>query len=203
MQLLDLGLKEAFKSTASRNFQTCSEVYYNFCRYPDDKYDRIWTPYNDSALTTIAAGTSVANSELYYVEPPSAVMQSGQTSSLTIVTPLTMEFTSITSKLGTASLPSLMNYYFAELDASANATSRSFNVIMGGYRPTYVNPYNDTGGAFQADVYTFGNYTFDASFKILLQPTAQSARSPILNGFEIYLMFPLTFAAPTYEADGE
>ena len=96
-----------------------------------------------------------------------------------------------------------MQYYFAELDSNANATSRSFNIIQIGYPPSYVNPYNDTGGAFRADVFYTQNYTFDASFKILLQPTAQSARSPILNAFELYVQYPSTFAAPTYKADGE
>ena len=130
-------------------------------------------------------------------------MQSAQTSSLTIVTPLTMQFTSITSYLGTTSLSSILQYYFAELDASANATSRSFDIITGGHTPLYVNPYNDTGGAFRADVWVFRNRTFDAGFNIDLQPTAQSALSPILNGFELYVLFPLTFAAPTYKADGK
>ena len=96
-----------------------------------------------------------------------------------------------------------MNYYFAELDASASAFSRSFDVLMGGYPQHYVNPYNDTGGAFRADVYTSSNYTFDASFNILLYPDAFSYSSPILNGFELFVLFPTTFAAPTYEADGE
>jgi hypothetical protein len=130
-------------------------------------------------------------------------MQSAQTSSLTIATALTMQFTKITSVLGTVSFPSVIQYYFAELDALANATSRSFDIIMGGYLPTPVNPYNDTGSAFQADGFYYSNYTFDASFKIELQPTNQSAWSPILNAFEAYLMFPLTFAAPTYKPDGE
>lgn len=130
-------------------------------------------------------------------------MQSAQTSSLTIATALTMQFTSVTKFFKTVSCPSLIQYYFAELDALANATSRSFDMIMGGYLPSPVNPYNDTGGAFRADVYYYSNYTFDASFKIELQPTNQSAWSPILNAFEAYLMFPLTFAAPTYKPDGE
>lgn len=66
-----------------------------------------------------------------------------------------------------------------------------------------MNPYNDTGGASRADLFYFDNYILDSSFKILLKPTTQSARSPILNGLELHVLFPLTFATPTYKADGE
>ncbi|XP_024397035.1 leucine-rich repeat receptor-like serine/threonine-protein kinase At2g14510 [Physcomitrium patens] len=172
---------------------------YAVIRYPDDAFDRLWTPWVEPpTLTTISIVTPVFDSG-YFIKPVSEVMQTAITSPTLSLVKLPVNY----STHGLDSISATLYCYIAELDASANATSRSFRLELGGTDGAMLfNPYNDTGGAFISSVWGTAEYLISSDTVVSLIPEPGSIFPPLLNALEIYLNLPDAVAG-TNELDGQ
>jgi hypothetical protein len=84
----------------------------------------------------------------------------------------------------TNSYSAYLSFYFAELDPTANATSRNYYVMVPGYPIPVVNPFNQTtkfpDGLFFPEVYYSG-----IGWDIFLYPDPTSPLGPLVNALEL------------------
>jgi len=107
--------------------------------------------------------------------PPDAVMRTALTDTsgnMTIYFPDTNRYSAY------------LSFYFAELDPTANATSRNYYVLVPEYDPSLVNPIlnqtsNGPDGAFYPEVYYYGN-----GWDIIVYPDPTSPLGPLVNALE-------------------
>jgi len=106
--------------------------------------------------------------------PPDAVMRTALTDTsgnMTIYFP------------DTNSYSAYLSLYFAELDPTANATSRNYYVLVSGYLYGLVNPFvnqtsNPPDALFVPDVY------YSPGWDIVLYPDPTSPLGPLVNALE-------------------
>jgi len=171
------------------------------CRYPDDGYDRVWQPASIDGTTTISTPLPVTDAQGLGIKPPSAVMQ-------TAITPSNLSNLVIPYGYGSASTPIDCVYYlyFAEISATATASSRTFTVTIPNTPAvpiSNINIYNFTGGVNKPVVYYWTNMTMtDTSAVTLALTTPPSVDPPLVNGAELFAKFP-TLTLPTNADDGE
>jgi hypothetical protein len=101
-----------------------------------------------------------------------------------------------------------MSFYYAELDPTANATSRNYYIEPSNFSPNFVNPVlnqsnssSDIGNNFP-NVITFGYFQYSAGWNILLYPDPTSPLGPLVNAFE-FLESEEQMATLTNLQDGE
>lgn len=155
-------------------------------RYPDDVLDRLWAPWVESSpLTTISTLTPVTDSG-YFAKPVSKVMQTAVTSPT--LSPVVLPVNSGANDA--SAMEATLYFYFAELDASANATSRSFLLDSQPASPTLINPYNATEGAFRSSVWGYSKFSMTSNSVVTMTPAPGSINPPLMNALEIYLNRP-------------
>jgi len=107
--------------------------------------------------------------------PPDAVMR-------TALTDTTGNMT-LSSPADNNSYTAYLSFYFAELDPTANATSRNYYVLVPGYYPSLVNPIlNKTNNL--PDVLYFTFYYSGNGWDIFLYRDPTSPLGPLVNALE-------------------
>ncbi|KAG9453803.1 hypothetical protein H6P81_006707 [Aristolochia fimbriata] len=150
-------------------------------RYPDDTYDRIWTPVaGASGLTAVSSDSLVMLTDAAD-QPPSRVMQTALTTSTSSGSIL------LKPNLGEEEVPAYINMYFAEMSELDSTTQkREFVVRVGNESSDPVKPPYQ--GATET---TFFNLTASGNTSITLEPTATSTLPPIISAMEVFVVSPL------------
>ncbi|KAH9536338.1 hypothetical protein CY35_17G102100 [Sphagnum magellanicum] len=162
-------------------------------RYPDDIYDRYWYPQGSNS--TFLKSTT----------PPPQILTTNHSIDQNIISPdiipaavidtaLTTTGGNITIFFPDTSYLAFVIFYYAELDATANATSRQFYGQVPGYAPIYFNPI------VNASQFSVSNESFAylPGWDIVLyqNQTISSPLGPLVNALEV-LEFGLATATLT------
>jgi len=107
-----------------------------------------------------------------------------------------------------SSYRSILSFYYAELNSTANASSRIFyiDVPTGNPRDTLLNPDSDSSkGVFSpvADLYWDLPYTPGTDIVLYPDQTLSSPLGPIANALETWEMSTNPMATMTNNQDGE
>ena len=158
-------------------------------RYPDDVYDRIWTPYNENGWKPISTTLAVDNQGPFTNGVPSIVLG-------TAATPMNvnsnMEFSYQLSD-GVATFYVYM--YFAEIQKLLANQTREFKIYVNARK---LGVLVDLPYLGQAKIYWA---TLGPEVQIWLNRTNASTISPLLNGIEVYKTKILNISE-TYQNDG-
>jgi hypothetical protein len=188
-------------------FSFCFYRIFGYCRHPDDEFDRYWFPIqgsnstfiqSTSPLQSLVASKIVGPNNGIWDETPATVMDTALTSSGNI----------------TITFPDHYNYeyiltlYYAELNSTANASSRFFyiDVPTSAPRDILVNPYsNSSNGPFSAVPRLFWDLSYTPGTDIVLYPdqTVSSPLGPIANALETWEVSTNQIATMTNNQDGE
>jgi len=143
-------------------------------------------------LQNLVASKTVAVKETF-VRPPATVMDTGLTSSGNIIITFPDDY----------SYRYILSFYVAELNSTANASSRIFYFdIQDQDFLVLVNPYNKSRNAvfkIGADV----AYTPGADIVLYPDQTVSSPLGPIANALETWEMSTTPMATMTNNQDGE
>jgi hypothetical protein len=95
----------------------------------------------------------------------------------------------------------LVMFYYAELNATANATSRQFYAQA----PQYSTAFFNVSQLFSAAYATYGPFGYFAGWDIILyqDQTIYSPRGPLVNALEVLEISESVMAILTNPADGE
>jgi Malectin-like domain len=156
-------------------------------RYPNDVHDRLWFSWKESSWTSLSTSSHLDGFEF---EVPSLMLQTAAVpstgSSINIAWSTTNESTC------------LVVLHFSEIQHLPNNSLREFYLYANGELifevPIPLGDYLSTHYAY----YTQSDYT---DFNLSLESSARATHPPILNGFEVYTILPVTFL-PTYDGDG-
>ncbi|URD94659.1 receptor-like serine threonine-protein kinase [Musa troglodytarum] len=162
-----------------RNFGASDSV-----RFPDDPYDRVWSPYMDPSWSTLSSTLEVNNSGNMF-EPPSAVMQSAVTPASGSQLAFSWDSVSPDDELYAV-------LHFAELQKLTGNSTRVFNITRNGDPrfQWYTPPYLSADGIHST--VPFEGYS---RYEYVLNATSDSTLPPIINAFEVYSLMQLTQAA--------
>ncbi len=181
-------------------------MHFWFCRYPDDEFDRYWFPIqgsnstfiqSTSPLQSLVASKIVGPNNALWGEPPPTVMDTALTSSgnITITFPDDYSYVYI------------LSFYYAELNSTANASSRNFYIQVPGFpRDVLLNPYSKGSNAvFIALLELIWDIPYTPGTDIVLYPdqTVSSPLGPIANALETLEMSTKPLATMTNNQDGE
>ncbi len=160
-------------------------IIFGYCRFPDDEYDRYWFPVQKSnstfvqstnpGLQNLTSNHSILPPSVNGLDyPPDAVMRTALTDTSGNMTIYFRDTNNYTAYL---------SFYFAELDPSANATSRNYYVLVPGYTPNLVNPFVSQTNYFPDGI--FEEVSYDGNeWDILLYPDPTSPLGPLVNALE-------------------
>lgn len=156
-------------------------------RYPDDMYDRIWSPMpGGNGLIPVSNEALFINSN-GGDNPPEKVLKNA------ITTSNTSEFIQLgTGGFPTFEVPAYMTMYFSEVTQLADSNSsqkRSFTVYNGNesFSSIISPPYGNFTEMFLSNITVSSNTTF------YLVATPDSTLPPLINAMEIfYISDPLT-----------
>ncbi len=182
-----------------------------YCRYPDDVYDRYWFPVQGSNSTFVQS-TSISGLQNLTTNrsilpmtdkgedfPPDAVMRTALTDTngnMTIFFPDDNTY------------GAFMSLYYAELDPTANDTSRNYYVTPYGSYPYLLNPIVNQSNTYLNNDYnppnalTHFSFTYSEGWNILLYPDPSSPLGPLVNALEL-LEFENSMKTLTNFQDGE
>ncbi len=162
-------------------------IIFGYCRFPDDGYDRYWFPVQksnatlvqstDSGLQNLTSNQSILPMSVNgYDYPPDAVMR-------TALTDTTGNMT-INFPADTNSYAAYLYFYYAELDPTANATSRKYYVLPSElYYPSFVNPILNQTSDYPDALFLDFDY-YGPGLDILLYPDPTSLLGPLVNALE-------------------
>jgi len=99
----------------------------------------------------------------------------------------------------------LVNFYYAELNATANATSRQFYVQVPDYETVFLSPLVNTSQLFSASFLPYGPLDYFAGWDIILyqDQTIYSPLGPLVNALEVLEISESVMATLTNREDGE
>jgi hypothetical protein len=130
-------------------------------------------------------------------EPPETVMDTALTSSGNI----TITFPDVYS------YQYILSFYYAELNSTANASSRNFYIDVPSYpRDILLNPYSNASNAvFSAVIELYWDLTYTPGTDIVLYPdqTAPSPLGPMANALETWESSTNPMDTMTNNQDGE
>ncbi|CAJ2667306.1 unnamed protein product [Trifolium pratense] len=144
-------------------------------RYPDDIFDRIWTPAVGILLSEVKSEESSFDITTAEDHPPQAALQNA------IVSSSTLEYIQFINRLPTEENPVYINAYFSEVMESAFG-KRSIQMNIDG-KP-FLSPIVPPLGSVK-EVY-ITNITASANTTFILQASDSSTFPPILNALEIF-----------------
>ncbi|VAH09487.1 unnamed protein product [Triticum turgidum subsp. durum] len=159
-----------------------------FVRYPDDPYDRIWTPRVDTRTwTEISTTNRVQNINDDLFEAPTAVMQ-------TAIRPRGASrhielFWDAEPQPSDPSPAYVAIMHLAELQVIPSNAVRQINVILNGkpwYTSGFAPDYLSSGAAYTNNLYRQSRYNLS------IVSTTNSTLPPILNAVEIFSVIPTT-----------
>jgi hypothetical protein len=125
--------------------------------------------------------------------PPDAVMRTALTD---INNNMTIYFPDMNN------FDAFVSFYFAELDPTANATSRNYYILTPNSDPLLVNPFLNQTNSNPPNVLTFGYVLYNEGWNILLYPDPTSPLGPLVNAVE-FLKYGNQMATLTNRQDGE
>ncbi|CAK9213835.1 unnamed protein product, partial [Sphagnum troendelagicum] len=173
-------------------------------RHPDDEFDRYWFPIqgsnstfiqSTSPLQSLVASKTVGPINQLYGEPPETVMDTALTSSGNITINFPDDY----------SYQYILWFNYAELNSTANASSRNFYLeAPGSYESILLNPYsNSSRGVFSPaqEFYWVGQYTPGTDIVLYPDQTVSSALGPIANALETWEMCTNPMATMTNNQD--
>ncbi len=189
-------------SGCSHYFSFCFYCIFGYCRHPDDESDRYWFPIQGSNSTFIQStsplqtlvASKIVNIEGWWDQPPQIVMDTALTSTgnITITFPDDYSYNCI------------LSFYYAELNSTANASSRNFYLQIP-EEAILLNPYsNASDNAFRINVLSI-DLPYTPGTDIVLYPdqTVSSPLGPIANALEILELSTNPMATITNYQDGE
>ncbi|XP_008647631.2 putative leucine-rich repeat receptor-like serine/threonine-protein kinase At2g19230 isoform X3 [Zea mays] len=156
-------------------------------RYPDDQYDRLWTPMIIDAIDWLVLSTTEKVRNIYddLFEVPSKVMQ-------TAITPrdATSSINFYWNSKG-SSLGYIPVFHFSEVLQAGAGVVRQFNININGKRFTshdYYTPRHLESG------YVYGTrpYTNQIRYNVSIVKTDTSTLPPIINADEIFIVISTT-----------
>jgi hypothetical protein len=167
-----------------------SFYHYNFsayCRYPDDIYDRYWYPEGSNSTflesTTpppqiLATNHNIVENYISPVVIPEAVIDTALTTTggnITIIFPDDYTY------------KPFVIFYYAELDATANTTSRQFYLEVTGFSAVVINPIVNISQLFSANYEWYPPYEYFSELDIVLyqDQTIYSPLGPLVNALEV------------------
>jgi hypothetical protein len=185
----------------------CFYCIFGYCRHPDDEFDRYWFPIqgsnstfiqSTSLLQSLVASKIVGPNNALWGNPPETVMDTALTSSGNIT--ITFPDNDIYAYI--------LSFYYAELNSTANASSRNFYLEVPGSPPLDIllNPYsNSSTGAFSAGIELFWYLFHTPGMDIVLYPdqTVSSPLGPIANALESWEISTNSMATMTDDQDGK
>ncbi len=124
----------------------CSYSIFGYCRHPDDEFDRYWFPIqgsnstfiqSTSPLQRLVASKIVGPNNGLWGEPPARVVDTTLTSSGDITITFPDDY----------SYQYILSFYYAELNSTANASSRNFYLQVPGSDFIVLNPYSNASNA--------------------------------------------------------
>ncbi|KAH8913186.1 hypothetical protein BDL97_U01400 [Sphagnum fallax] len=172
--------------------------------YPDDEFDRYWFPIqgsnstfiqSTSPLQSLVASKTVGLNDGLSGSPPATVLDTALTSSGNI----TITFPDDYSYLY------ILSFYCAELNSTANASSRNFYLEAPGTPGDYLlNPYSDGSDyLFNANDLVLWDLLYTPGTDIVLYPdqTVSSPLGPIANALEFWQISTNSMAPVTENQD--
>ncbi|KAH8932702.1 hypothetical protein BDL97_19G087700 [Sphagnum fallax] len=154
-------------------------------RYPDDIYDRYWYP--EGSNSTFLESTT----------PPPQILTTNHTIDQSNISPVVIPEAVIDTALTTTGgnitiifpddyiYDPFVIFYYAELDATANATSRQFYLEGTEFPPVFVNPIVNTSQFSVNDEY-FNEFSYAGWDIVLYQTqTIHSPLGPLVNALEV------------------
>ncbi|KAH9531367.1 hypothetical protein CY35_19G034300 [Sphagnum magellanicum] len=175
-------------------------------RHPDDQFDRYWFPIqgsnstfiqSTSPLQSLVASKIVGDGNGIYGEPAATVMNTALTSSGNITITFPDDY----------SYQYILSFYYAELNSTANASSRNFYLEVPGSYTGFIllNPYSNgtLNSVFRAAGYVFWDVSYTPGTDIVLYPdeTVSSPLGPIANALETWEMSTNPMATMTNNQD--
>ncbi|KAG4380686.1 hypothetical protein GLYMA_16G219300v4 [Glycine max] len=160
-------------------------------RYPDDVFDRIWTPADGIGLSEVkseASGIDISTAEDH---PPEAALENS------IVSSSTRQYMQFINRLPTKELPIYITAYFSEVMKSA-VGKRSIQMYID--NKPFLSPIVPPFGSVK-EVY-ITNMTASAETSFVLQASETSTLPPIINAVEVYTLSD-TLTAGTDSRDVE
>ncbi len=183
-----------------------SFYHYNFSgyyRYPDDIYDRYWYP--EGTNSTFLERTT----------PPPQILTTNhdvQNNISPVVIPEAVIDTALTTTGGNITIifpndfisDAFVIYYYAELDATANATSRQFYLGAPGFRVDYINPIVNAS-QFSVNYEWYSDFSYVAEWDVVLyqNQTIYSPLGPLVNALEFLAISENLMTILTNHEDGE
>ncbi|KAK7314709.1 hypothetical protein VNO77_33236 [Canavalia gladiata] len=160
-------------------------------RYPDDVFDRIWTPADGILLSEVKSEASSIDISTAEDHPPKAALQNAITSSST------RQYMKFINRLPTKELPIHITTYFSEVMESAIG-KRSIQIFIDNkpFSSPIIPPFESV-----KEVY-ITNMTASANTSFILQASDSSTLPPILNALEVYTLSD-TLTAGTDSRDVE
>ena len=161
-----------------------------YARYPDDVFDRIWTPADGIGLSEVkseASGIDISTAEDH---PPEAALENS------IVSSSTRQYMQFINRLPTKELPIYITAYFSEVMKSA-VGKRSIQMYID--NKPFLSPIVPPFGSVK-EVY-ITNMTASAETSFVLQASETSTLPPIINAVEVYTLSD-TLTAGTDSIDG-
>ncbi|CAK9202717.1 unnamed protein product, partial [Sphagnum troendelagicum] len=173
-----------------------------FVRYPDDTYDRYWYPEgpNSTFLESTTPPPQILmtnhNIDENKISPnliPEAVIDTALTTTNGNITNITILIPD------NYAYQALVMFYYAELNATANATSRQFYAQA----PQYSTAFFNVSQLFSAAYATYGPFGYFAGWDIILyrDQTIYSPRGPLVNALEVLEISESVMAILTNPAD--
>ncbi|CAK9213827.1 unnamed protein product [Sphagnum troendelagicum] len=173
-------------------------------RHPDDEFDRYWFPIqgsnstfiqSTSPLQSLVASKIVGPDNRLYGEPPETVMDTALTSSGNITINFPDDY----------SYQYILWFNYAELNSTANASSRNFYLeVPGSYESILLNPYsNSSRGVFSPTEELYWELPYTPGSDIVLYPdqAVSSPLGPIANALETLEMSTNPMATMTNNQD--
>ncbi|KAH8931037.1 hypothetical protein BDL97_19G001100, partial [Sphagnum fallax] len=174
-------------------------------RHPDDEFDRYWFPIqgsnstfiqSTSPLQSLVASKIVGLTNALFGEPPATVMDTALTSSGNITITFPDDY----------SYQYILSFNYAELNSTANASSRIFyiDVPTGNPSDTLLNPDSDNSkGVFRPDIELYWELPYTPGTDIVLYPdqTVSSPLGPIANALGMWEISTNPMATMTNNQD--
>lgn len=146
-----------------------------YARYPNDVYDRIWTPAYGILLDEVKSEVLSINTRTAEDLPPKEALQNA------VISSSTREYIQFINRLPTEELPIYINTYFSEIMES-EAGKRSIQMYIDNV--PFSSPIVPPLGSVK-EVY-ITNVTASANTSFTLQASDTSTLPPILNALEVY-----------------
>jgi hypothetical protein len=187
-------------------FSFCFYCIFGYCRHPDDEFDRYWFPIqgsnstfiqSTSPLQSLVASKILGFTNAVYGEPPATVIDTALTSSGNITITFPDDY----------SYQYILLFYYAELNSTANASSRIFYIDVPTSKPRddLLNPYSDSSNRvfWPCELYLEFPYTPGTDIVLYPDQTVSSPLGPIANALERWEMSTNPMATMTNNQDGE